>query len=282
MPKKERTEAERKAWGEKMKQAKLAKKIEREQQKNETYTDSKTADADLPGDTQEPAKETISQEDYQSLLAKIEELKSNSFEDKMLEIMKTMQGGAQLTNRGVVGTVEKYSVDPKNYPDPRDRLAEEPKLQRFAFKHNYQLGWEIQISSYQTQDGINTKEPKFNLTLIRMVLDEETGEPVVAPSGNLKVFDVCRLIFHEDPQAALAIARENGLEVPEETEKTFLDEMRYLRMRDWLLEAFIPPKRTDVAQKTQTVIGNKLVEVYEISSENSAKIPWGDMKKAKL
>ena len=87
------------------------------------------------------------------------------------------------------------------------------------------------------------------------------------------------MIFFEDPDAALAVARENGLDVRDYEEKEFLDEMRYLRVRNWLLEAFYPPTITNKKQnKKQMVVGNQVVEYYEVSGVDSASMPFNDLK----
>lgn len=184
--------------------------------------------------------------------------------------------GPQVDPRGrLIGTFEKYVVDPKNYDDPRLRLAEETKLQRFAFDHNYELGWDIGVSQYETKDGITTREPKFTLDLIRIVMDEETGEPT---NGR---YTVCQMVFHEDPQAALTVAREQGIDTEVLDQQAFLNEMRYIRMRDWLIEAFYPPKSTNTKKKREIVIGNKLVEYWEINSEDPSPIPFGSLNAKK-
>lgn len=172
--------------------------------------------------------------------------------------------GPQVNNRGsLVGTFEKYITDPDYYPSPIERLAQEARLQRFAFKDNFELDFNIGLSAYETKDGVNTKEPKFTLKLVRIMYDDETGEP----TDNRYV--ACQMIFHEDPGTAIIIARENGVSVDDYGEKQFLDEMRYLRMRDWLLECFYPPAPVAATDKKEMVIGNRLVEVYTVNSEKS-------------
>lgn len=244
MPKKVYTEEERKAIGERLRKGREAKV---EEVKVETP----------------PAQEVITNEDLQHLLKRIAELERGAQ-------FKSPQ--AQVTSKGLIGTFEKYNVDPKLYPDPRLRLADEPRLKRFAFDVNYELGFEVSTTSYTTQDGINTKEPKFDIELYKIVMDED-GEPTTGR------YVIRRATFHEDPQAALAIAREHGLQVDESNEADFLNEMRYLRFRDWLIEAFYPPKN-DVSKsnKKEMVVGGKLVEYFEKSGVESQSIDFGQLK----
>ena len=203
-------------------------------------------------------EETVETEtDIQMLLNRIKELENRNY---------IPQAGPS-----VLGTNDKYTLDPLNYDDPTERLSNETRLQQFAFKLNYELKWNVSSTSYKTLDGINTREPKFNLDLIKVVLDDE-GEQTN------KRFVVKSLTFHEDPDAAVIIAKENNIPVDESNQVDFLNEMRYLRARDWLIECFYPPKSTKESNKKQTVIGNKLVDIYEINSVDSQKIPFGDLQ----
>lgn len=201
------------------------------------------------------------------LQKQIQELQAAMF---MQNLPTTQQ--AKLGPQGLIGTTEKYIVDPANYPNPCTRLSQEEKLQRFAFPMNYELEFKVTSSEYQTIDGRRMREPKFTLDLVRIIIDEDTGR---ATNGR---YTVCRAIFHEDPEAAIVIAREQGLAVDEANEKAFLDEMRYLRMREWLLEAFYPPKTQEKQNKKEVVIGGKLVEYFEVNSENRESIPFGQLK----
>jgi len=46
-----------------------------------------------------------------------------------------------------------------------------------------------------------------------------------------------------------------------------------------LMEAFYPPVSTDTqSNKKQMVVNGKLVEYFEVNSEQSAGIPFGDLK----
>lgn len=168
--------------------------------------------------------------------------------------------GVQAGPQGLVGTFERYRLEPNYYPDPRERLRVEPRLSRFAFDDNYELAWEVATSQYKTLDGINTKEPRFTLKLIVKVYDNVTNELTN------KRFVILKGVFHEDPDDALLIAEREGITVDETNQKAFLDEMRYLRFRDWLLEAFYPTPPPAADNRKEVVIGNKLVELYEVNS----------------
>lgn len=227
----------------------------------------------------EPPVETISDSSELELLKQqIAEMKANM--QFMASLQQQPQQGAMLgASGGVLGTRDRYIIDPANYPSPVDRLVKEKRLQRFAFKggpiddYDYELEYRVDSVRYQTIDGIWQREPKFELELNRVIRDEETSEPT---NGR---YTVCRLIMHEDPEAAVVIARENGVPVDETNQKTFLDEMRYLRFRDWVIEAFMPAKPAQPKQNMKEMsIGGKLVPYFEINSEASETIPFSQLK----
>lgn len=254
MPKKQLTEEQRKALGERLKLARAAKAEKAKQSPSQVAP--------------EPKEQILSHEDIGSLIKRLEELEKREFMRNLPQ-----QQTPQVSPHGsLIGTFEKYILDPKHYPDPRERLADEPRLRRFAFKENYELEWLIESTRYETKDRINTVEPKFTLELNYVIHDEDTGEKT---NGR---YTLRRAIFHEDPQAAIFVARENGIEVDESNEKAFLDEMRYLRMRDWLLGVFYQPKPQPKKNKKDMVIGGKLVEYFEINSQDSETIPFAQLK----
>lgn len=219
----------------------------------------------------EDTKETISSNDYLDLQRQVLELKAMLMAGAQFPAQPQVRGGS------LVGTVEKFSVNPKDYPTPVERLFKEPRLQRFALRENYDLMWHIAEVGYTTIDNVRVKEPRFTLELGRKLFDEETGEPLLDEQGNPKGYIISRMIMHEDPDAAIVIARNEGIEIDESNEKAFLNEMRYLRSRDMLLECFFPTpiKKT---QKRTMVVGGTEVETYTITSTTTEKIPFDEIK----
>lgn len=226
--------------------------------------------AEQQGPMAGPQPESIPQMqnvDVGELMRRIQELEQRQF------FQPPQQEQPQVNRQGkLVGSHVKYTLDPGYYPDPCERLSNEPRLQRFAFKANYELKLVVETAMSQTQDGVNTREPKFTIELYRIMYDEETGLPT---NGR---YTVCRMIFFEDPDSALVVARDNNVDIDATGEKEFLDEMRYLRVRDWLLEAFYPPKAQTKSKKREMVIGNKVVEYFEINSETSETMPFSQLK----
>lgn len=291
------TEEEKQAASEKAKQRWAGQNKNPEPTQNDPFADpmdtvfAAEAAGDLnpePTEQQDPIAgpqpeqiKPIQPQDYGDIQKLVNEMFQEQFGKLLGGLMQQpqqqTQPGLQVGAQGqIVGVREKYILDPKRYPDPCERLANEPRLRRFAFKENYELNFEVSVSQYQTKDGVNTREPKFMLELHRVMFDDETGE------RTNQRYTICRSIFHEDPEAALVIARDNGIEVDDSNEEKFLNEMRYLRMRDWLFEAFYPKPATPVKKKKEMVIGNRVVEVFEISSENSEKIPFDQIQNHKL
>lgn len=174
-----------------------------------------------------------------------------------------VSGGGRL-----LGEVEKYLVDPDNYPDPTPRLRKEPRLQPLAFDYNYELEYDVSVSNYETKSGVNTKEPRFRITMNQIRLNDQ-GEQTEGRVVRKVV------MFHEDPQAALVIARENNIAVDKTDEKTFLDEMRYLRVRDWLFSLFWGEKvAPESSVLHEEVIGGQLMQVFTRSSRDSTGVDF--------
>lgn len=181
----------------------------------------------------------------------------------------------------LLGEVDKYLVDPNNYPDPTQRLSQEPRLQTIAFNHNYELEYDFNIRSYETKTGVNMREPEFTIRLLRCVIDDQ-GNRVKIIDKNGKELDkfyiARRLMFHEDPQAALIMARENNLDVDKTDEKVFLNEMRYLRIRDWLYDFFWPKTAQSQEGVQEEAIGGTIVQVYTKSSIEPSAVDFDQLK----
>jgi hypothetical protein len=257
MPKKNMTDEEKKAWGEKMKAARLAKQAQKPQNTQPTQ--------ELPEVEPTNEEEIGGEQSVDDLKAQIAEMQQNM---KFMQQMMMQGQGPQLNkNARLVGVIDKYVVDPSNYPDPRPRLFAEPRLAPLAFNLHYEMDYEVGVSQYETKSGENLREPKFKVQLNRIVYNDQ-GEPTD------KRYIARKLVFHEDPQAAIVIARENGLEVNPENEKDFLDEMRYLRVRDWLFDIFWPKPADEAAKIGEEVIGGTIVQVYTKSSEDPSGIEF--------
>lgn len=218
-------------------------------------------------DFQEPS-------DNEQILTLIKEIQD---ENRLLKAAflgnQASQGGQIGVDRGkLVGEVDKYVIDPANYEDPTARLAKEPRLKAVNFDYNYELEYDFGLSKYETKTGINMKEPKFTIQLLRIKLDDQGAQTNVR-------YIARRLIFHEDPQAAIIIARENGLEVDENNQKQFLNEMRYLRVRDWLFGYFWPKPVDEKGKIHEEVLDGTIVQVFTKSSEDASEIPFERLKK---
>lgn len=265
MPKKNMSPEERKAWGEKMKAARLAKA-------------QAAAPVAPPSVGEEPPvevspEETVSQvDDVDELRKQVEELRQ----------VLLSQGAQQhqtpvVTDRGIRGTRIKFSLDPKNYPTKEEifeKLLQEAKLTIQGFGRDWwDINYEIGKVNYETKDGINTTEPKFRVELIRIIPDEE-GMP------SKKRYVIHKLTLFEDPDAAIQVANQMGIDVPDFLEKDFLDEMRYIRIRDWIAESFYKPRPTQPrTNMREQVVENRLVNVWEANSTEAMEIPFEQIKK---
>lgn len=235
-----------------MAKKRTAKQLAADKARSEKMKARLAADrADAEIQTQ-PTEDIVPDDNIKLLLKRIEELEQRQFFPQPAQ-------PAPVSNARTV--ITKFSFNPKDYPDMRDRFFTEPRLTLKGFnKHWWDLGWEVQRVNYE-EDGIKLAAPRFVLELYRIIEDPETGEP------SQKRYTRKRGLFFEDPDSYIVIANQHGIDIPETFEKTFMDEMRYLSMRDWLLDVFYPPKSTAAkSNKTEMVVGNRLVEVWEESS----------------
>lgn len=222
-------------------------------------------------ETQTPQNHSTEEPGIAELTKMVLELKSQLEEKQTPDLAQSLAAALGNNQPRQTKVTDKYSLDLTLYQDPRERLRQEPRLQRVAFDANYELDWEVLPVTYETRNDGPQREPKFTLSLVQVVLDDD-GEPTNKRVGK------ARMVFFEDPATAIVIANQHGLPVDEENERDFLNAMRYLRIRDWLFECFWPP-RTDQTKsnKRMEVIGGQQVETWEISTEGSAKIPFGEL-----
>ena len=273
MPKKNWTEEERLAFGEKMKAAR---------EKTKTLETKTTEPIEVPTPIEVPpisieAPPEESNESTEELKRQIAEMKTN--QDLMMMLLKNNQnspGGLSVGHTGkLVGEIEKYTIDSNNYEDPTIRLRKEPRLAPLAFDYNYELDYEMSVRPYETKMGVNQKEPEFLITLNRIVLADDGSQTD-------KRYIARRMIFHEDPQAAIVIARDNGINIDEfndmentsENQRLFLNEMRYLRVRDWLFGVFWPLAATQKKSISEEVIGGSIVQVFTKNSEEPTGVDF--------
>jgi hypothetical protein len=252
------TEEERKAFGEKMKASRAAK----------TNTPQPTEPVEAT-----PSEPTVNltQDQFQALmerLNKLETSKTESFDTK---------NEPQLNQLGrAVGIMQKYSVDPRDYLDPREQLYLLPELERFAFRQNYYLNWDVEQTQYETKYGTSFSEPRFELRLYKRLFEDDgeptvikdnVGQPVLDEQGKpqYKSYLVKKAFFFEDPAASMKEAQQLGIPVTNANSKEFLEQMRKLRYKSWLLEIFNRPKAVKTNRKEQMVIGSSVVEVESYS-----------------
>lgn len=274
--------AARKAFGEAAK-ARAAERKKKALMEGYTPEEPKEAPRDIGIDEE---THVAPDPDMNDLLRQMKELQESNALLKAAVLGQQATPGAQSATDGrgqvqigaqgrLLGEVEKYLVDPANYPDPTPRLMKESRLAPLAFDYNYEMAYEVGVSTYETKTGVNTREPKFTVTLNRVVLNDQ-GEQTN------KRYIARRMVFHEDPQAAIVIARDNGIELDRNDEKVFLNEMRYLRVRDWLFDIFWPRPAQPNQGIREENIGGQIVQVFTKSSEDSSEIDFSKLGDTKL
>lgn len=255
------TEEERKAFGEKMKASRAAK----------TNTPQPTEPVEAT-----PSEPTVNltQDQFQALMERL-----NKLETSKTETLPTAPNdNVQLNNLGkAVGIMHKYSVNPEDYDDPREKLLSLPALERFAFRTNYFLKWDVEQTIYETKFGTSYAEPRFELRLYkRLFEDDGTPTPDVDKATGIQRLDeqgrpqfksylVTKGFFFEDPAASLKEAVQMGLPINNANSKEFLKQMRELRYQSWLLEVFNKPRTTSKPNKESMVIGSSVVTVESYS-----------------
>lgn len=224
---------------------------------------------------------TVQETDMQAMQRQINQLmESNALLNASLlqkGDVAQYQNQHQINRQGAMtGTYEKYVLDQANYPSPVERLSAESRLLPLAFAYNYHLTYVFTTRQYNTAQGVNTIEPEFTVELLRFKLNDDGTRKQIQNPRTKKMQDeayrVRRLIFHEDPQTAMTMAHENNIDIDKDDERNFLNEMRYLRVKDWLFDIFWPAGSQDQSVISEEVIGNQLVEIVAVNSEQSTDL----------
>ena len=160
----------------------------------------------------------------------------------------------------VIGTVTKFNINPGYYPNPVERLLDEPRFSRFNLRENYFISWDITSKPYETKTGVSTQEPTFHLTLYNNIFDDDgvaTGEAIIIQT----------LHMNEDEELARIFASEEGIEVSDETLRDLMDQTRYARSLSWLENLFFPPKNFQLnVDSREQAIGGRVVTVVTKSN----------------
>ncbi len=181
--------------------------------------------------------------------------------DELEGLQPQRQNKARLGKGGEVqGVVFRYEVDKGYYPDPTQRLLDEPKLARFALRENFIFRWEVDGVEFK-KDNITYAEPRFTLELFRRLYDDE-GEP----TGKAAL--IARQMAHEDEFTTRIMAMKMGIldqfDDSEEGFRALMNEIRYQRFRTWLMSIFTPAKiETHRKRPIEQNIGGKIVMVYD-------------------
>lgn len=171
----------------------------------------------------------------------------------------TYYGGqphAQVGANGVTGQVFKYPVEPEYYPNPRERLYDIPFLKRYNLRDNYIITWGVEGVEYE-KNGVAFAEPRFICHLYRRIYDDENNDTGTAAL-------ISRTFLHEDRLVALTTANKLGITDQFADEREIMDEIRFIRVRDWLIALFTPYKFQAFKKKPRMmVIAGKQVEVHD-------------------
>lgn len=172
-----------------------------------------------------------------------------------VETLAQMNGQTpSIGSQGVQGRVFKYPVEKSFYPDPTERLYNDERLKRFAMKENFYFKWDVEGETYEKY-GITYTEPRFVVELWRYLLDDDGNQ-----TGQMALIN--RQFQHEDEFIARVVADKMGLSF--DSHEELLNEMRYQRIRTWLLGVFSPQKVNAYQRKSRTmVIDGKVVEVTD-------------------
>lgn len=197
--------------------------------------------------------ETLQKEIAELKKTQSTQLKNLPAETK-LDTILGMQNLAAIGPNGIQGIQYKYPIEADFYPDPTDRLYNEPLLKRFSMRENYYFDWEVTGVMYE-KHNITYAEPRFTVRLFRRLFNDDG-----TPQGKLVL--VNRQMMHEDEFAARRAFQKLG--IPQESFDDMMNEYRYQVIKKWLMDIFTPPKINQHGRiSTTMVIDGKAVEVFD-------------------
>lgn len=215
-----------------------------------------------PVESQNPTSQNITATDLllQKLMAEVEELKKTKnpemTTEAALQYTAQMQGQPVIGKNGIQGKMFRYPIEPSYYPNPIERLYDLPELSRFNLRENYFFDWEVEGIEYEKY-GVTYAEPKFTVRLFRKLYGDDG-----AANGQFALIN--RQIQHEDEIVARAAADKLGVTDSFDNFADMMTEMRFMRIRQWVLDLFKPPQvETHKNKAIQQVIDGKVVEVFD-------------------
>ena len=227
---------------------------------------AKQAEPAQPEAQPTPTMQTLSPELKDELLLRlmreIDELKAQRpagyNPEAALEMNARMQPGVNIGRNGLQGVVMRYNIEPSWYPNPTERLYDEPSLRRFGLRDNFFFDWKVEGVEWE-KANITYSEPRFTCRIFRRMFAEDG----VTPTGQMALIN--RMVLHEDEVVARIAA--DKLQLRDKIGDDFrelMDEVRFLRIRQWLLDLFSVPKvETHSRAPRQMVVDGKVVEMYD-------------------
>lgn len=261
MPKKQWTDEERKAFGDKMRALRAEKEQKQTPQTDKVAPTEPSVEAAPAVETPAapaPAAVTLTTEQLQALVAALSQGTTNTAPAPAFS-------GQSVNAQGqVVGSIIKFPVDPGYYPDPipaiNDFMETDKRTRRLAFTENYYLDWEWDAKPYDTKYGTSMREPTFHATLYANYYDDEGND-----TGKFRV--VQSLHFNEDESTALDYAHSLGIDATHENMREVMNTARVERLKRWLLSVFFPERNYELAvQSNEEAIDGQVVKIVTKSN----------------
>lgn len=229
-------------------------------QAKQTTPETKTTAEPTVAPTEPMVQISQSQLDkFISLLESAQTANVNVTPQQKLEAQAEMEG-VTVTADGMKGTLYKYPIEADYYNSPTERIFNMPELSRFAPRENYEIQWEVKGTFYENErTHVYYAEPTFTITILRVMYGDD-GLPTTRRAI------VGKNILHEDEVVANAVARELGLSNMDK--RQLLEEVRFQRIRRWILDLLIPANRQKdrVENIGEMVVDGKVVPFIEVET----------------